>query len=161
MRKPLWIIPLLFAGLGAPSARADTFNATFICIGACVSTPTALDVTFPSPTTMTVTWDTFTFPINLLSGDAPFDSYIWSTSPTTVPGTSTLASFFFVEDTSTTLANGVFLPNPNAQAITDNGTLTFSAVPEPSSLALMLLGLGVGLVFVMGKRKGQGLTPAT
>ena len=52
------VVCLVFAlGFAAPYAQADSFTPVFNttgCVGTCLL-PTALDVTFPSPTTMTVT----------------------------------------------------------------------------------------------------------
>jgi hypothetical protein len=52
-------------------------------------------------------------------------------------------------------------PNCTATGLVGSGPLTFAAVaaPEPSSVALMLLG--VGLVFVMRKHIGQRLPQAS
>jgi hypothetical protein len=59
MRKSVWIIlAAIVVVIAAPSAHADTFTPIFTttgCSGTC-ALPTALAVTFPSPTTIEITY---------------------------------------------------------------------------------------------------------
>ncbi len=60
----------------------------------------------------------------------------------TIPGTYELADLVEVEDG---------LP-------ADQGTLTIAATPEPSSVVLMLSGIGLGLILMMRKRNSHRST---
>ena len=75
---------------------------------------------------------------------------------------ATLSDFEIASDDLTVLvAVGSNAPSTVSSSISALGTyqLTAVAAPEPSSVALMLLG--VGLVFVMRKRIGQHLPQAS
>ena len=157
MRKSLWIMLAVLVVAVAPVAHADSFSVTFTSFGLNpVPPPTAMDVTFPSPT-LDITWQgsafTFTFPANFLPGD----QYGWSSTQM-----GFFTAFMTIDDSTQSQkinSNSVFmLPG----FVFDDGSLTFTpttAAPEPSSIALMLLG--VGLVFGMRKRIGQGLPQAS
>ena len=149
----------------APNAHADSFTPTFIplsCQGACLPAPTAPDVSFPSPTTMTVTWNGFVFLFPVPAPASPTDHFDWTmdwhnTDVTCLSScvgeviASLAGSAPFSE--SVTLPN-VASPGPLSSVIRDSGQLFFAPVvgtPEPSSLALMLAAIGLGLV-VMRKR---------
>ena len=157
MRKSLWIILLLmFVTSVAPNAHADSYTPTFTCTGPCVSVPTAPDVSFPSPTTITETWDTYVAAISLPSQDTYSDDYVWTNTSSSLNG----QELIIMDNTNGIEAIG-FLSIPTISVpIEDIGTLSFApvATPEPSSIALMLTG--VGLVFVMRKRIGQALPQA-
>ena len=180
MRKTLSIIPvlLLFTAIGGPCAHADTlYTATFTCDPSitCSSLPTAPDVSFPSPTTITVTWNGLVFPILLPSPVSPTDSggILWFASwpvipppnPGCVPAPSPsvcdasflIRDFVALTDASYTLHN-LPPPGPLSTVFQDSGTLTFTAVPEPSSVALMLAG--IGFLLVMRRRIGHGFQQA-
>jgi PEP-CTERM motif-containing protein len=166
MRKLLWIVlAAIIVGIGASNAHANTlYTPTFTCtqVGGCTSVPTAPDVSFPSPTIINETWDGF-FNFgggNILpSPSSPTDTFTWTNSVTTCVGcglngeTIEIAGFSVVDATinvnSLDAIDGVTGP-----LVSDSGTLTFTpvatATPEPSSVALMLAG--VGLVFVMRRR---------
>jgi hypothetical protein len=156
MRKLLWIVLALLVVSGAPVAHADSFTLTFTCISSCSAPPTASDVTFPSPT-LAVGFDGLTFfPIPLSSSDLPGDQYTWFAHDVIFPiGT---LSFFDITDVTTNTTSEAVGPFPVFRA---NGSLTFTPVtaPEPSSVALMLAG--IGLLLVLRKRIGQGLPQAS
>ncbi len=176
MRKSLWVsLIVLFVAIGAPNAYANSETPTFTCTGAplpCLSSPTAPAVTFPGPT-LDLTWDTLsvgeiTF---LYSIDSPSDTYTWVLAAYANPpfmGGYNIS--IFINDTTTltqsylTAAYSPTCPGcPNyPNFLEEEGNLSFAptaAAPEPSSVALMLLG--VGLVFVMRKRIGQRLPQAS
>jgi len=121
--------------------------------------PTAPDVTFPSPTTMDVTFgntsDGTITSVAIPSGDAAGDAYSWSAQ-----NVLTSVSFILSDVTNggTTFSCDGFVDRTGALSC---GTLSFAVVaaPQPSSVALMLLG--VGLVLVMRKRIGQRLPQAS
>jgi hypothetical protein len=162
MRKSLLIlVTLLMVVVAAPNAYSDSSPPTFTCNVPCTSVPTAPNVTFPSPT-LDITWDTVSVDIPLIFPDAASDAYTWSAAivdDSVGPG----GGFEF---TLLDVTTGNFFPGfppiilavapPNAS---DSGTLSFTssvaATPEPSSVAFMLIG--IGLLFVMWKRIGQGL----
>ena len=155
------VLCLVFAlCFAAPNAHADSFTPIFTttgCVGTCLL-PTALDVTFPSPTTMTVTLDGLTTPVAIPSGDAVGDLYAWLAIAEKSRGLLlfSLDDLTIIGGTSLSCGGGVDINGAVAC-----GTLTFSGVstPEPSSLALMLSG--VGLVFGMRKRVFSGLQRAS
>jgi hypothetical protein len=140
------VFALFFA---APNAYADSFTPIFTCTGTCVAQllPTAPDVTFPF--TIAVTWDSnLIFPLDLFSiSSNPNDGFLWEGD--VKPGVLT----FKITNQTSAAAISQSLSCPSCTTtFTDMGVLTFSpvATPEPSSLALMLSG--VGLVFAMRKR---------
>jgi hypothetical protein len=143
MRKSFWIVLALLVA-GAPVAHADSFAATF------TGGPTAPDVTFPSPT-LTISFDGSTFSITLPSADLPTDQYTWSKAPSVcgVCGTA-----FVITDQTTNMATsgGGSISTEGA-----SGDLTFTPLtapaPEPSSLALIPVGLGA--LLVMRRRMGH------
>ena len=110
----------------------------------------------------------------LASPDLPTDTYIWIACPPTEttqcvtstplpPGWIANTNIFQIYDIDNSLSSFVSLATcPSCESTTfESGTLTFTpeAAPEPSSVALLLLG--VGLVFVMRKRIGQRLPHAS
>jgi len=156
MRKSLWIIlAVLLVTIAAPNAHADSFSVTFTSqFGH--PPPTAMDVTFPSPT-LDITWQGIAFTVAFPSSFLPGDSYGWGTQAS---GTNVT---MFIEDFTVGLpfifSDIVSVP---AGFVHDAGNLTFTptvAAPEPSSIALMLLG--IGLVLVMRTRIGQRLPQAS
>lgn len=88
------------------------------------------------------------------SGDAAGDAYAWIASAD-LGGPS--LGFTLFDGTGSVSCGG----SSTSDAAVSCGTLSFAAVtaPEPSSVALMLLG--VGLLFVMRKRIGQHLPQAS
>jgi hypothetical protein len=153
MRKAMLFLTVVLA-LVAPNAHADSFEPFFTtmgCVGVC-ALPTASDVVFPAPTTMDVTFDGVSAAVSIPSGDESTDNYVWFAS---VVGSS--LNFLLIDTVGPGFPDG-------CQGYTGCGTLGFAPVstttmPEPSSVALMLVG--VGLVFVMRKRMGQGLPQAS
>ncbi len=160
MRKSLWIIlTALLVAIGTPSAHADSYTADFTCT-TCEFLPSAPDVSFPSPTTVQETWDGITLDIPLLTGDSPTDSYTWTDSfevSTAFVG----GEVSFVIDDLTTGDVESITESYFGTPLIDTGDLSFAAVatPEPSSVVLMLLG--IGMLFVMRKRIGRGLPQAS
>jgi hypothetical protein len=140
----------------APNAHADSFTPVFNTVG-CTGTchlPTAPDVTFPAPTTMKVTFDGRNWVEAILAGQLPGDSYTWFAHASGADLT-----FALVESPATSCSGFSIVDLFSLSC----GQLTFApvatATPEPSSLALMLSG--VGLVFAMRKRWTAGLQRAS
>jgi hypothetical protein len=160
MRKSWWIMLAVFAAaaVSAPNARADSFAATFTCNGTCLSTPTAPDVTFPSPAEIDVTWDGAIFDISLLgTGDLATDTYQFTAAQELQSSGTEVMVFNILDETTGIVSGATPLPILHTKTFdSDAGSLTFTAVPtpEPGSLALMLLG--VGLVFVMRRQNSRG-----
>lgn len=174
MKKLLCVVPalLLFAMIGAPNARGDSYTPTFSCEGPSYepyltcpefgAPPTAPDVAFPSPTIDVSTRPTFpsspVFDITLASADLPTDVYFWGIDTGQEPCSSGLCwvSTFGITDQTTGLTDsmieqGVSFGDPTYGL---RGSLTFSpvsaATPEPPPVILMLLG--VGLLLMIRKR---------
>jgi hypothetical protein len=164
MQKTLWIMLALVVAGGAPVAHADSFAPLFSPSGVVdcptcgiAGTPTAPDVTFPSPT-LSITDQGIGFSVMLPPSSLPGDSYSWSTS---------IAGFFGSEATMT------IVDTTRNTSVSDTvglcfctfenefGSLKFTPVtaPEPSSLALIPLGLGA--LLIMRKRIGQRLPQAS
>jgi hypothetical protein len=161
MRKSLWIIlVVLVVAVGAPIAHADSFTATFTCNAPCTSTPTAPTVSFPSPTTITETWAGFSASIPLAAGDLPTDTYTWSNQLLDLIAGNFID--FTILDANTGDHPDVTISTPfRLIPAVDSGTITFTTVaaPEPGTVGLMLLG--IGSVFALRKRTGQGLSQAS
>ena len=165
MRKSLWImLAILFVAIGAPNAHADSTDYTLSFILAMNGgSPNAfsggtvvLDNTTDTYTTFLVDW-------NGLSWD--FSGNTSANIPTTgswggcaLPG-STICGGGSAElgiGSAFLVSSGI---TSESSKVEGTYTLTPVGAPEPSSVALMLLG--VGLVFVMRKRIGQGLPQAS
>ena len=149
------VVGLVFAlSFAAQNAHADTFTPVFNatgCLGGPCLLPTAPDVTFPSPTTMTVTLFGLSDLVIIPSGFLPGDTYTWIANRLTVHSTPPFLIFDYGD-----LTNGNLSEPLTCQSTQDRtcGQFTFAPVgtvtPEPTSLALILSG--VGLVFAMRKR---------
>src|SRR5258707_1117910 len=137
------VLCLIFAlSFAAPNAHADSYSATFTVSGFLVTAPTALDVTFPSPT-LDITWLGLAFTVTLPSSSLFTDSYFWGNSKTCfLDVCSTQIEIINLTHPSLASSNGQSVPRSFSVA---SGSLTFTSVatPEPSSLALMLSGVGL------------------
>jgi hypothetical protein len=158
MRRAFWILAVgLILTIGVTSAQADTFTPTFTCTGTCAATPTAGDVSFPSPSIFE-TWDNGVASIadilEMAAGDNPSDTYTWTN--TLLPGVEGpgFADFSIsITDVTTgdseSTAGTVGVGDPLfSSSLTDSGTLTFTSsggttpAPEPSTVGLLLAGIG-------------------
>lgn len=170
-KKLLCVVPalLLFAMVGAPNARADSYTPTFSCVPGGVGSDfqcpfselnavTAPDVSFPAPTSIVVTVVTepAVFDLNLAPPDSPSDTYEWGYSDGGPFAGYSYAGFVLTDET-TNLSDSVTLYEqglPLTFGLIESGPLVFSpasaATPEPTPVILMLLG--VGLVFLMRRR---------
>ena len=84
MRKSSWIIlTLLLVAVTAPNAQAQTYDVTFVCTDITCGSPdpTAPAVTFPTPTTIDITYEGQSVPVITLTNplDNPStDTFMWS-----------------------------------------------------------------------------------
>ena len=148
-------VGLVFAlSFAAHNAHADTFTPVFDttgCLAGPCLLPTAPEVTFPSPTTMTVNLFGVSELVIIPSGFLPGDTYTWVANRLTIHSTPPFLIFDYGD-----LTNGNASGPITCQSTPDLscGQFTFAPVatttPEPTSLALVLSG--VGLVFAMRKR---------
>ena len=104
-------------------------------------------------------------PSSVSVGDsASVDNITFFYTGPAAPGPLTLDGFSF-QSTSNLVGQIQYAFSATSNGVGDSGTGMVAgptaavAAPEPSSIALMLLG--VGLVFVMRKRIGQGLPQAS
>jgi len=149
------VVGLVFAlSFAAQNAHGDTFTPVFNttgCLGGPCLLPTAPDVTFPSPTTMTVTLFGLSESVIIPSGFPPGDTYTWIATRLTIKSTPPFLIFEYGDLTNGN-ASRPFTCESSADC--SCGQLTFvpvaTATPEPASLALILSG--VGLAFAMRKR---------
>jgi hypothetical protein len=167
MRRPLWtILAVLLVAIGIPSSHADSFTPIFTC-GLCTSAiPTAPSVSFPAPLAINITWENTLFEFSLTSGE-PADIYGWAGVTPVAFSQSGFASFTLLGSPSgpiTVVAPYLFQLDDNNNCLNcnvlDNGNLRFApdeapSVPEPSSVVLMLAGIGF-LLMVMPKHLAQG-----
>jgi hypothetical protein len=162
MRKSLWImLAVLLVVIGAPAAHADgVFAITFSGAGApTVVGSNLLDynstsMEFTTPT-LTINFDGQTFSLvnQGFTDISPTDVFSWA-------GVGGGGFGISPSGTKARIYSGS-VPGDFTDVV-QFGDVTFTAqtpVPEPSSVALMLLG--VGLVFVMRKRIGHGLPQAS
>jgi hypothetical protein len=173
MRKSLWIIlAVLLVAFGAPAAHADTvtdgiLNFTLISGG---PAPTAGSFVFDNSTGLflsyTVSWDgavyNFAPPANIVGFAVATQTVggFCGVGPAGAPGcTPALPGSFSLPFDSLQPSSGTFT-DPTVFAFGSfTVTQTVITTPEPSSVALMLLGIGI--VFLMRKRIGQGLPQAS
>ncbi|MGC1619785.1 MAG: PEP-CTERM sorting domain-containing protein [Candidatus Acidiferrum sp.] len=96
------------------------------------------------------------FTIALAAPDASGDTYNWNAIPNNTRG----EAVFNISDITTGLEGQGVVLSSLASGTEDSGDLTISAVatPEPSSVALLLVGIG----FVLAMRKrSSGLQQAS
>lgn len=175
IRKFLWAVAaILMMGFSVPGAHADSASAVFTCSGSCLIVPSATVTGGAGPI----------FGLNLeftdILSDTPIAPLVLESFPSGIT-TPTLFDWTFT-DTSTTATFAITAPGsmqpvitiafsglslePQVSSLSETGTLLFTppstssmVTPEPSSVALMLLG--VGLVFVVRKRNSRGRQLAT
>jgi hypothetical protein len=170
MRKSLWIIlTVLLVAIAAPSALANSCTYTYTQVDLGITDFTWTTNAIPCVTST----DTF-LPASSLASSSVNPSYV----PTPISAVGLDVGFPAggietdfgisggVADGSWTLSEYSTTGTYAESFFAGEETLTLTvaatpvaATPEPSSVALMLLG--VGLVFVMRKRIGQGLPQAT
>jgi hypothetical protein len=157
------ILAVLFVAIGAPNSHADSFTPVFTCDLCTSALPTAPDVSFPAPLTIEITWENTLFDVSLPSSAQPTRS-VWSGSTPVAFSQFGTASFTFRYDSFSDeiVVNAPFLfqldSNNNCLNcdVMDFGNVQFApdaapSVPEPSSVVLMLAGIGFLLV-MMPKR---------
>jgi hypothetical protein len=179
MRKSLWIIfALILVAIAAPNMRADSFtdgtlNFTVVGGGPAPTGSFVFDNTTSTFTSFTVSWDGATWDfVGVATSLGAFPSIPTGPTPSAWiacgPATTSLTcaeppqdfALFFSAPLSTTVVLGPVAPGtflvPDATAF---GGYTVSetqlATPEPSSVALLLLG--IPFLVAMGRRLGQGL----
>jgi len=148
MRKSIWILVLAAAALCVPTARADGFDASFTCTNSCIDVPTDPLVIFPSPT-IPISFFSQTFTITLNSLDAPTDHYQWS-----VVLNGSVWSLLITDLTRGTSNGSSWFSWGSNPAPYGSGDMNFDSVSEPSSISLLLLGLGMLLVVQKFVRRG-------
>ena len=147
------MLALLLVAIAAPIAHADSTpygTYTVECIGPCASDPT---VTF-TPTTIDFTAFGGTVPFSGLSL-VPGHLFGWDIENDVLTLTDVTTDSLIVAPVTLNIAR-FSAPPSNEQGLFLPATIP---APEPSSVALMLLG--VGLVFVVRKRTGAGLSRAS
>ena len=164
MRKSLWItLAVLLVAIGAPLAHADSFTYTYTDTDDGISWTTAAisavtmetsvpgaDLTASSNSGVLLGCVTSSVVLDSLGGGGTSTLFF---SGCNFAGEIQSDDGFALSDYST--------PGTYVSPVLDTLVVTsaVAAAPEPSSVALMLLG--VGLVFVMRKRIGQRLPQAS
>jgi len=160
MRKLLWImLAVMVVAVSAPNAHGDGFTPTITCTGlpvaACTPPPFAIFTPGAPVGTVEIGLPSvgISISMDLNSGGAPTDTFDWALGTGSAGGVNE-----FILDVNTGQGIGVPFTCASISSVPGlhcgDGTLTFTpvAAPEPSSVALMLLG--VGILFVMRKRVG-------
>jgi hypothetical protein len=175
MRKSIWLVLALLVLSGPPYAHADSFNVSGdtqnfsgFPLGSCVpktpcsfsgaltvdvtaGTVTALDITFPGLAAFDV-----------LSQSSPVSPSDWGVVATDSTGTNVLNLEFTTAMTPGSLVGftGGNIFGNDVLDLAEGGNLLYLVIdgsitpaPEPSSLALIPLGLGA--LLVMRKRMGR------
>jgi len=164
MRKSLWImLAALLVAIAAPSAQADSFTYSYSDPNDGYSWTTAAIPAVTTLTTVTAADLTSTSTSGGEAGACTISSVTLDTTDRGITG-STLTDF------SGCSLSSILIPDGFSQSdYTTAGTYTsgegdtlvvtdVTTAPEPSSVALMLLG--VGILFVTQKRMGRRL-PST
>ena len=138
MRKLLWVIAAAVAmGFGVPRASA---LPVFTCIGPCASLPNG------SATTTTIDFIAFGHTINVTGLTLTLgNQYGWAINNDALTFTDVTTSTPLIPPIDLS-----FAASNEHGLINIDGTPTTTATPEPSSLMLALLGLG--LAFLTWKR---------
>ena len=178
MRKSLWIIlAVMIVAVGAPNAQADTVTtfdvsgtvepAVSFLTGTTFSGTLTIDVTSGAITAVDITFPGLPI-FDRLVFQGP-DGSDWDVSARTSIGVVGLFLSFTTAPTPGSLVGftgGTITGREVIDALEDplynvtGGSVTApTATPEPSTVALMLLG--VGLVFVLRKRNSRGHQLAT
>jgi hypothetical protein len=154
----MWIVLFfLIVASRAPNARADEYTADFECgSGPGVCPVATTEVSFPAPTGFTVDVDGLTFSVGLTAAASPDDSYGW-----TLGVEANGVAKFVVGDFS---SEGLIVTQNEAASLgvappgTDIGGGNFEftsvAAPEPSSLALIVAGVGMLSLIALQQRAG-------
>jgi hypothetical protein len=161
MRKSLWImLAVMVVAVNAPNAHADSFTYAYSNSGDGISWTTEAIPAVTMPTTvlaadLTATSNTG-FVAGCVTSSVTLDANGDGGTATFFSGCSTgaieLGDGFSIADYST--------PGTYINSITSSTlvvTAAAVATPEPSSVALMLLGVGALLLLVMRRRIAQGL----
>jgi len=167
MRKALWVVAvLLFAAIGAPAAHADTITYTYVADGSSDLAGTTF--------TIVSTGGFLSYGATSIAPTTASDVFYDGADNGPITGVQFMSSTEICLDLSCgslDLAGGggsYAIGTPGVYTLDiitggGPGTLTItdtpSATPEPAPVVLMTLG--VGLVFVMRKKPGQGLHPAS
>ena len=160
MRRVLWILAALFVAIGVPNSRADSFTPIFTCSLCTSALPTAPDVSFGASSIIDITWENTLFVFSLETLDAE-GTFTWDgrTPLFSQSGTAGFGLFFL-----TASAPFVYQVDNDGNCLNcdvfDRGSVSFvsadaPSTPEPSSIVLMLAGIGFLLV-VMPKRLTHG-----
>jgi len=170
MRKTLWIlVAVLLAAIGAPAAMADTVE-TFDVIASPGDIGGTFTVDVTSGTILSVDITAFGLPDFTVLDSSFATSGEWALFAKDATLSNVIGLFFVTNPTVGSLVGftGGGITNDSELLVAGRppedigpGEITRAAVatPEPSSVALMLLG--VGFVIVMRKRMGEGLPQAS
>lgn len=150
MRKILWIIlAVLFVAVVVPDAHADSYDAAFTCTTPCQFPPSASVISSgPDIYMVDVSYFGYFFPIPIQN--VPYnDTFTWFAESTTAfEPPDRIVSFDIYDRNIGTDWYIIYLAPLDLPDNTERGTLVFTpiATPEPRSLALLFVGIGVLLV---------------
>jgi hypothetical protein len=166
MRKPLLIVPLVFAALVVPGAHGDSVYAITFTAGKNAPTVVGSDLLYYNSTLMEFT--TPDIEINYLGNDYNLhatdnvipdpsgDGFEWLV----VPPTFGSAGDPLVIRENANPGTPIYVDFDDAAAAKSGGIgevkLTLTPTPEPSTASLMLIGIGL-LMVIVRKRKGRYL----
>ncbi len=170
MRKSFWIVlAVLLLAIGAPAALADSVE-TFDVSASPGDIGGTFSVDVTSGTILSVDITAFGLPDFTILDSSFATSGEWALFAKDATLSNVIGLFFTTNPTAGSLVGftGGIITNDSELLVAGRppedigpGEVTRAAVaaPEPSSVALMLLG--VGLLFVMRKRIGQRLPQAS